>query len=199
VQLALLDQARSKGLHRPKPQTKWPKGSRQPLSKELAERFVDLVSSCDTSIAILLEQNPDLPNFKTLETWKHRHPWFARLWYIARQRQAEFLIQKCIEEARTVTGKTAHSVRVKFDIYRFVASKFYSDVYGDKSQHNQQQSTTVNVGVSIAPERLSELRNKLDNTRASFSAVRSVKNDDSSVISGDTPDVRKTSMLVRKT
>jgi hypothetical protein len=89
------------------------------------------------------------------------------MWMQARKRQADHLIQHCIQLAHSADPKTAHVVRVKFDIYKFIAAKFHPDVYGDKSFQPQQQ-TTVNVGVSVAPERLSDLRVKLEQTRTAF-------------------------------
>lgn len=145
----------------------YPKGTRQPLTKELAQRFCDLIATSTRSTASVLADNPGFPPFKTLETWRYKHAWFGEMWNHARKRQAEHLMQVCLDETHAVTGKTAHAVRVKFDVYRFLASKFHPEVYGDKSQHGQQQ-TTVNVGVSISPERLTDIRSKLDQTRIAF-------------------------------
>jgi hypothetical protein len=74
--------------------------------------------------------------------------------------------------AKATTPKDAHATRVKFDIYRFVASKFLPDVYGDKPLHSQQ-TTTVNVGISLSPAQLGEIRSKLDSTRQHFHALPS--------------------------
>jgi hypothetical protein len=85
----------------------------------------------------------------------------------ARKNQADFLVQKCADLAKDSTPQNAHVTRVKFDIYRWLAGKFHPDAYGDKpaAAPNVQ---TVNVGISISPERLQDLRNKLDVTRTAF-------------------------------
>ena len=148
----------------------WPKGKRQPLTKKLATSFFDLLSSSDCSMVQLLRDHPNLPNFKTLDSWRHRYPWFAEAWKQARKAQADFLVQKCLDLAKSTTAKTAHETRVKFDIYRFIAAKFHPDLYGDKP--TQAQSTTLNVGISISPERLQDLRAKLDSTRLHFASPK---------------------------
>jgi hypothetical protein len=141
----------------------WPQGTKQPLTKELAEHFFSLVSTCDSSLLELLRAHPELPHFNQLDNWRRRRPWFNEAWKAARQKRADFLAEKCADLAKTATPKTAHLARVQFDIYRWLASKLHPTAYGDKPQ--QQQPNTVNVGVSISQERLNEIRSKLDDTR----------------------------------
>ena len=145
----------------------WPEGKRQPLTKELAEYFFSLIETCDTSTLQLLRDNPQLPPHKQLDYWRRHTPWFAEGLKQARKNQADFLVQKCADLAKNATPQTAHVVRVKFDIYRWLAGKFHPEAYGDKPQQ-PSQSTTVNVGIAISPERLQDLRNKLDFTRSAF-------------------------------
>ena len=145
----------------------WPEGTRQPLTKELATYFFDLLSTCDCSLITLLRQHPELPPHKQLDYWRRHTPWFNEGLKAARKNQADFLVQKSLDLAKNATPQTAHLVRVKFDIYRWMAGKFNPEVYGDKSQQ-PSQSTTVNVGIAISPERLADLRNKLDITRSAF-------------------------------
>ncbi len=164
VTLSEIEHARALGLTQ-KPKTNWPKGAKVQLSRKFARDFCELLSTTTCSLFQLLREHPDLPSFKTLEKWRQRYPWFAQLWNQARKAQAEFLIQKCLDLAKDAQPKTAHVVRVQFDIYRFIASKFSPDIYGDKPA---QPQTTVNVGISLTPERLSEIRTKLDSTRTAF-------------------------------
>jgi hypothetical protein len=145
----------------------WPPGKRQNLTRPLAERFFDLLSTCDTSLITLLRQHPELPPHKQIDYWRRHTPWFREGLKAARKNQADFLVQKCADLAKNATPQTAHLVRVKFDIYRWLAGKFHPDAYGDKPSPTRQ-STTVNVGISITPERLQELRNKLDITRSAL-------------------------------
>ena len=145
----------------------WPPGKRQNLTRPLAERFFDLLSTCDTSLLQLLRDNPQLPPHKQIDYWRRHTPWFAEGLKQARKNQADYLVQKSLDLAKNATPQTAHLVRVKFDIYRYLAGKFHPEAYGDKSQQ-PSQSTTVNVGIALSPERLNDLRNKLDITRSAF-------------------------------
>lgn len=151
----------------PKPQYRksanWPKRPRQALSRPIAERFASLVSTCEGSLVQLLESHPELPQYSQLDNWRRRHPWFNDLWKAAQRRRADFLAERCAQLAFDATPKTAHVVRVRFDVARWLCSRFHPEVYGDKPQ--QPQQTTVNVGVSISPERLNDIRAKLDFSR----------------------------------
>ena len=144
----------------------WPTGTRQKLSKPLAERFFSLLATADVSLLELLRQHPELPPFRQLDYWRRHTPWFCDSWRKARQAQADFLVQKCLDLAKEATPKNAHVTRVQFDIYRWLAAKFHPEVYGDKPP--APTSTTVNVGIAISPERLQDIRNKLDITRSAF-------------------------------
>ena len=146
----------------------WPQGTKQPLTQELADYFFSLVSTCDTSLIQLLRSHPELPHYNQLDNWRRRRAWFSEGWKAARKNQADFLVQKCADLAKNATPQTAHLARVQFDIYRWMAAKFHPDAYSDKPQQ-PSQSTTVQVGIAITPERLSEIRAKLDQTRLHFS------------------------------
>lgn len=159
--------AKLRKLPNPRYSPLWPEGTRQPLTKELAEYFFSLISTCDFSLLELLRQHPELPPFKQLDYWRRHTPWFSEGLKAARKNQADFLVQKCADLAKNATPQTAHLARVQFDIYRWLAAKLHPDAYGDKPAAQQQQ-TTVNVGVSISPERLQEIRNKLDITRTAL-------------------------------
>jgi hypothetical protein len=172
VNAAILDKLESL----PKPQYRksanWPKDRpKQSLSKDVANRFFSLVETCEGSLVQLLANHPDLPNYSQLDNWRRRHPWFNDQWKVAQQKRADFLAERCADLALNADPKTAHVVRVKFDVYRWLCSRFHPSVYGDKPE--VQQSTVVNVGVSVAPERLNDLRLKLDSTRSAFSSGNS--------------------------
>jgi hypothetical protein len=155
---------------RPKKQyyatTNWPEGTKQKLSKANAKRFFDLLSTSRSSLLELLRANPDLPPYHQLHKWRSSIPWFQEAWRTAREQQAEFLVQRCLDLAESTEPTNAHAQRVKFDIYWKVASKFFPSVYGDKPQ--TVQTTNVSIGVAISPERLNDIRAKLDDSRSSF-------------------------------
>jgi len=147
-----------------RPQTAPP--NQPKLTRSLAERLCNIISETDESLFTIIEKNPGLPHHKTLFNWQQRVPWFAQMLKEARIRQTHFLAQKCLDLAKSAQPKTAHVVRVQFDIYRWFAAKFNPDTYGDKPPPNQQ--TTVNVGISIPQERIADLRSKLDQSRTAF-------------------------------
>lgn len=150
-----------------KPAAGWPKGTRQELSKRVANRFFSLVSTCDTSLVTLLRAHPELPPWNQLDSWRRHHIWFKEGLARARRAQAHYLANKCLDIAKAADPKTAHVARVQFDIYRWFAARVHPDAYADKPAHQQQQ-TNVQIGVSVSPERLTEIRAKLEQTRNSF-------------------------------
>lgn len=136
------------------------------LTKALAERFCDLISESDKSVQQILAENPDLPSFKRLYNWQQYYPWFADMWKAARIRQTHFLAQKCVDLYRSADPKTAHVVRIKFDILKWFCAKFNPETFAEKPAQAPVQ--TVNVGFSITPERLADIRSKLDQSRSTF-------------------------------
>jgi hypothetical protein len=142
----------------------WPEGTPQPYSKQIADHFFELMSTSDCSLVEMLRGHPELPPFRQLDSWRANNKnGFAERWRETRKAQAHFLVQKCLDLQKSVNAQNAHQVRVRFDILRWVAAKFNPSVYGEKPPTAPVQ--TVNVGVSITPERLAEIRSKLDQTR----------------------------------
>jgi hypothetical protein len=149
----------------------WPEGTPQPLTQEIAHHFFSLMSTSDCSLVQLLRYHPELPPFRQLDSWRANNKnGFAERWREARKAQAHFLVQKCLDLQKSVNAQNAHQVRVKFDILRWVAAKFHPSVYAEKPPTAPVQ--TVNVGVAITPERLAEIRSKLDQTRTAFRSQR---------------------------
>lgn len=148
--------------------SQWPQGTPQRLTRKLAQQIFDLISTSTDSLFTLLHAHPELPPFRTLITWKRNHLWFNHLWQAAREAQAEFLIQRSLDLAKSTTPKTAHVSRVQFDIYKYIASKFAPAVYGDKPQ----PTTSVSVNLAIVPqERIADLRNRLESSREHYRLV----------------------------
>ena len=145
--------AKLRKLPNPRYNPLWPEGTRQPLTKALAEYFFSLLSTCDTSLLQLLRDHPELPPFKQLDYWRRHTPWFSDSWRKARQAQADFLVQKCLDLAKACTPKNAHVIRVQV---RYLpggsAPNFHPEIYGDGHKPAAPTSTTVNVGIAISPE-----------------------------------------------
>jgi hypothetical protein len=144
--------------------SQWPKGTTQPLTKVMAARLFSLISTSENSLAGLLKEHPEFPPYRDLARWRRTQPWFAAEWKVARQMQAEWLMQKALDLQKGATKETAHLCRVKFDIVKYIASRLHPEVWGDRPAASPNISTTVQVGV-ISPERLAELRSRLEPTR----------------------------------
>ena len=145
----------------------WPEGTPQPLTQEIATHFFSLMATSDCSLVQLLRDHPELPPFRQLDSWRANNKnGFAERWRETRKAQAHFLVQKCLDLQKSVNAQNAHQVRVKFDILRWVAAKFHPAVYAEKPPTAPVQ--TVNVGVAISPERLADLRSRLEATRAAY-------------------------------
>ena len=81
-------------------------------------------------------------------------------------------MQKCLDLARSATKQNAHAVRVKFDIYKFNASKILPALYGDKPS---ETSVSVSNTVVIGEAQLNALRGNLERARAQFAALNETK------------------------
>jgi hypothetical protein len=153
----------------------WPEGTPQPLSKEIADHFFALMSTSDCPLVQLLRNHSELPPFRQLDSWRNNNKnGFGDRWRQARAAQGEFLAQMALGLQKSVTPQTAHVVRVRFDILRWLAAKFNPSVYAEKPPTAPVQ--TVNVGVAISQERLAEIRSKLDQTRAAFALKEKTPN-----------------------
>jgi hypothetical protein len=141
----------------------WPPGTPQPLTKQLAAYFFDLLSTSERSLLELLRAHPELPPFKQLDSWRatNKHG-FAEKWKHAGELRAHFLAEKCLDIQHNANPKNAHSQRVKFDVLKWMCAKLNPIAYGDKPA---QTAVNVAVGFNVSPERLQEIRGKLDMTR----------------------------------
>jgi hypothetical protein len=158
---------------KPKWQPVFPDGTRQKYSKAIAQRFCDLLSSTHLSLMDLLREHPELPPWDQLASWRASKPDFEEAWRKAREAQANHLVQLSLSLAADTNPKNAHAQRVRFDIYKWVASKFHPTMYGDKPP-----TTAVNVavGFNVSASRLEEIRSKLDVTRNTLTDTKTLKN-----------------------
>jgi hypothetical protein len=150
----------------------WPEGTPQPLTKEIADHFFSLMATSDCPLVQLLRDHPELPPYKQLDYWRRHKPGFAEGLKQAHQNQADFLAHRCLDLVKNVDAKNAHAARIKFDVYRWFAAKFHPAAYAEKPFQAPVQ--TVNVGV-ISPDRLQELRSRLEPTRTAL-ALKQAKN-----------------------
>jgi Bacteriophage Sf6, terminase small subunit-like len=175
---------------RPKKEDKdlsqWPKGTTQPLTKVMASKLFSLISTSDDSLHGLLAKHPWLPPYRDLARWRKTQPWFASEWKTARQMQAEWLMQKALDLQKNATRETAHLVRVRFDVIKYIASRLHPEVWGDRPPASTNVSTTVQVGV-ISQERLDEIRSRLEPTRAYYRKHDGTKDPPKNLLPGPQP------------
>lgn len=129
----------------------------------MAARLFSLISTSENSLAGILKEHPEFPPYRDLARWRKTQPWFASEWKTARQMQAEWLMQKALDLKEGATKETAHLCRVKFDIIKYIASRLHPEVWGDRPALPPNISTMIQVAVT--PERLSDLRGRLEATR----------------------------------
>jgi hypothetical protein len=145
--------------------SQWPKGTSQPLTKLMADCLFSLISTSENSLAGILREHPEFPSYRDMMRWRKTQPWFAAGWTLARQMQAEWLMQRALDLQKGATKETAHLVRVRFDILKHIANKLHPEVWGDRPAAAPNISTTVQIGV-ISQERVADLRTRLEATRA---------------------------------
>jgi hypothetical protein len=137
----------------------------------MASKLFSLISTSDDSLHGLLAKHPWLPPYRDLARWRKTQPWFAAEWKTARQMQAEWLMQKALDLQKNATRETAHLVRVRFDVIKYIASRLHPEVWGDRPALPPNNSTIVQVGV-ISQERLDDIRSRLDATRAYYNGTK---------------------------
>ena len=145
-----------------------PKRSYRPKRKfnlSEARTLCEILSTSVNSLIGVCREHPELPPYDSIDHWKHRNPKFAEMLSKARERQAEYIAQTCLDLAQTANKDNAHAVRIKFDIARWYASKLLPAVYGDKPA-DVKVSTTVQVAIS--PQRLEDIRSRLESSRTIY-------------------------------
>jgi hypothetical protein len=123
-----------------------------------------MLSSWEGSAMKLAADHPDIfPTYRALLQWREHYPVFDRAWRRAREMQAEHFMQKVLDLANEADKSTAHAVRVKFDIYKFNASKILPALYGDKPS---ESTVNVSTQIVVGTEQLNVLRANLERARA---------------------------------
>ncbi len=153
----------------------WPPGRPQPLTQQIADHFFSLMGTSDCSLVQLLRDHPELPPFRQLDSWRaNNKDGFADAWRKASHARAHFLVQKCLDLQKSVNAQNTHQVRVRFDILRWVAAKLHPAAYAEKPL--QAPTQTVNVGIAISQERLTDLRSRLEATRSALALEKKTPN-----------------------
>ncbi len=137
-------------------------GKNNRLTYALGKQLCRLIATGEKSLPAILAEHPELPPIECWLRWRRKHSWLREAWRIARESQAEHLAQKCLDIATETVPTNAHAQRLKFDVYRQLAKWLHPLAFSERPQ----SSGNVNVAVAIGAETLSEIRSRLEATRA---------------------------------
>ena len=91
-------------------------------------------------------------------------------------------MQKALDLQKNATRETAHLVRVRFDVIKYIASRLHPEVWGDRPAASTNVSTTVQV--AITAERLADIRSRLESTRAYYRKHNGTKDSPKNLLPG---------------
>lgn len=101
---------------------------KMPYDPIIADRIIELTSE-GLSFDQIREKVPDLPNWHVLARWRHEEKSFNERYLIARQIQAERLIDQVIDIADNSRDANLASLRIK--TRQWIAAKRIPHIYGD--------------------------------------------------------------------
>ena len=92
-------------------------------------------------------QLPDMPHISTIYDWQDSFPEFAEKYARARNRQADTLASRVLDEA--MNSHDAQIGRLRMDALKWTASKLAPKKYGDKVEieSNSQQNFKISFSV----------------------------------------------------
>ena len=123
-------------------------------TKELAERICELVATHTIGIKALCKMFEDIPDQQTIKNWRRTIPEFFALYDIAKQFQAQLLVEECedlipleIKTYQDDSGQerydpvSATLLKEKIAHRRWMAARLAPKVYGDRQ--TIEQTVTV--------------------------------------------------------
>lgn len=111
-----------------------------------------------TPLARLCDENDDLPNPRTVYRWLRTHKEFCHNYTRAKEDQADYLAEECLDIADRV-GLDAADKRIMVDTRKWLASKFQPKKYSDK-QYIETKDTTQDVTDEELNAKILELMEK---------------------------------------
>lgn len=93
-----------------------------------------------------------MPCIETVWRWKRDNTDFCKQYAIARQDQAEYISEECLELADNCTAEDVFVQRLRIDTRKWYAGKVHPRVYGDKqaSAEVTVHNTVNNITISEA-------------------------------------------------
>lgn len=80
---------------RKRPEDKLKVGRHSIYSQEISDKICEMIATCPYGLKRICEENPKLPDQKTINTWLWKHPEFLLRYDAARQHQAILIFQEC--------------------------------------------------------------------------------------------------------
>lgn len=129
-------------------------------NKAIEDKLIDLISNSDKGLRRLRKENPDLPSVQTIFKEIENNEDFAKRYARAKEIQAEFLADQIIEiadgstndeEVDLVTGlprtnyENIQRSRLRVDARKWIASKLYPKIYGDKLESTVNQKSKITI------------------------------------------------------
>ena len=120
-------------------------------SEERADILLERIAKGELINKICAEEG--MPSLTTIHRWLDAVPGFRQRYADARTLQADSLAEMAIDAAASATPADANVARVRFDAYRWLASKVAPRTYGDKLDVNHSGQITLEAMVtsSLAP------------------------------------------------
>ncbi|NRA79341.1 MAG: hypothetical protein HRU18_14125 [Pseudoalteromonas sp.] len=111
-----------------------------------------------TPLARLCDENEELPTPRTVYKWLRTHKEFVHNYTRAKEDQADYLAEECLDIADRV-GLDAADKRIMVDTRKWLASKFQPKKYSDK-QYIETKDTTQDVTDEELNAKILELMEK---------------------------------------
>ena len=102
---------------------------------EIAIRVCQAVATNPFSLKRITDENPTLPNDRTIEYWRYTHPAFARNYNAAKKAQAQLLIDEIIDiidDPANCVPEILSWAKERVKTRQWMASKLLPRIYGDK-------------------------------------------------------------------
>ena len=126
-------------------------------TEELGDLICEGVSR-KTPLARLCDENEDLPTPRTVYKWLRTHKEFVQNYTRAKEDQADYLAEECLDIADRV-GLEAADKRIMVDTRKWLASKFQPKKYSDK-QYIETRDITSEVTDEELNAKILELMGK---------------------------------------
>lgn len=121
----------------------------------IGEEICNRLAAGETLLAICAEKKDGHPSFAQVMAWCRTVPIFAKAYKTARAASADALAEKLQDAAETEPDPSR--ARVKCESYKWLASKFKPDVYGEKVDINVNGQIDLVAAISEAKDRTMRL------------------------------------------